>query len=106
VRQLGGGQLDHRPRRPTGVQGQAEPTAGGGEEPGAGPFGQQVVEPGVLLGDVVDVPGDPAVGQVPAARPQAAAGDGEVHLVGSRGVERRGASLEGTGRQCPDPHVR
>jgi hypothetical protein len=107
VSQLGGGQLDHLLRGPAGMQGQAQATAGRGEEPRPASFGEQVVQPRVLLGDVVDVPGDPAVGQPPSACAQAPPADAEL---GMRGAVRRGllgmVRIERTVEQLTDPYVR
>ncbi len=111
--QLGDGQLDHRPRRPPGVQGQAELPAGRGEEPGPGPFDEQGVRSPVLLGHVVDVPGGPAVGQDVPPRVQPTTARGELDLArrvstGGRatvcGIDRPG--IERADEQLADPQVR
>ena len=113
LRQLGDGQLDHRPRRPPGVQGQAQPPAGRGEEPGAGPFDEQGVQSSALLGHVVDVPGGPAVGQDMAPRVQPAPARGELDLARCVGAGRRATvggidrpGIERADEQLADPQVR
>jgi hypothetical protein len=96
-----GRQLDHGARRGVRVQGQAEPGTRVGEEPGSGPLGEQAVQPGLVLGDVVHLPRRPAVGERLAARGEPALRHHQIDLVRLEGEGLRHDLTDHQAREQP-----